>query len=62
MIVSKYTTRQVLWVNLFGLYKIHHMGITQEPHDHLFQKSGHLGATLMHKLVQAQIDKFEFFL
>ena len=25
-------------------------GITQRPHDHLFQKLGHLGATWVHKL------------
>ena len=36
IIVTKYVTRQVLWVNLFTLYVIHHIGITQKPHDHLF--------------------------
>ena len=25
-----------LWVNLFTLYVIHHIGIKQMPHDHLF--------------------------
>ena len=36
MIVTKYVTRQVLWVNLFTLFLVHHIGITQKPHDHLF--------------------------
>ena len=49
MIVTKYITRQVIWVNLFTLYVIRHIGITQRPHDHLVQKSRHLGATWVHK-------------
>ena len=60
MIVTKYITRYVIRVNLFTLYVIHHIGITQRPHDHLFQKSMHLGATWVYK--QAKIDKFDFFL
>ena len=41
---------------------MHHIGITQRPHDHLFQKSRQLVATWVHKLhsKQARIDKFEF--
>ena len=39
MIVTKYITRHVLWINLFTLYVIHYNGIIQKPHDHLFQKS-----------------------
>ena len=29
-----------------------HIGITQRPHDHLYQKSGHLGAIDISKLVR----------
>ena len=36
----KYFTREVICVQLFILYIFHHNGITQRPHDHLFQKSG----------------------
>ena len=57
MIVTKYITRQVLWVNLFTLYVIHHIGITQRPHDCLFQKQWHLGATWTHKLVNGRKSK-----
>ena len=35
-----------------------HSGITQKPHDHLFQKKGHL-CTKVGK--QAKIDQFGFF-
>ena len=61
MIVTKYTTRQVIWMNFFTLYVIHHNGITQSPHDHLFQKSCHLGTTKEKTGKQAKIDKFDFF-
>ena len=61
MIVTKYITRQVLWVHLFTLYVVCQIGITQRPCDHLFQKSWLLGATWVHKSV-SKIDKFEFFL
>ena len=62
-IVTKYITRLVIWVNLFTLYVIHYIGITQRSHDHLFQKSRQLGATWVHKQVkQAKIEKFEFLL
>ena len=54
MIVTKCITRQFLWVNLFTVYVIHHIGITQSPHDHLFQKSRHLGGTWVHRLVSKQ--------
>ena len=43
MIVNKYDTRQVLWVNLFTIYVMHRNGNTPRPHDHLFQKSGNPG-------------------
>ena len=45
----------------FHIIVIHYTGITQRPHDHLFQKSGHLGATWVHKLLSKNIDKFELF-
>ena len=62
MVVIKYMTRLVIWVNLFKLYVIHHIGIIQRPHDHLFQKWGHLDATWVAKIgKQAKIDKFEIF-
>ena len=54
MIAAKYITRHVICVNLITLYIIHHIGITQRPHDHLFQKSMHHGATWVHKLVSKQ--------
>ena len=41
MIVTRYITRyNVLLINLFPSTVIHHIGITQRPHDHLFQKWG----------------------
>ena len=43
--VTKYLTKYVIRVNLFTLYVIHHIGVTQRPRDHLIQKSGHLGET-----------------
>ena len=43
--VTKYLTKYVILVNLFTLYVIHHIGITQRPRDHLIYKSGHLSAT-----------------
>ena len=61
MIVTKYVTRQVLWVNLFTLYVIHHIGIPHKPHDQLFQKSGHLGLTGCITRKQTKIYKIEFF-
>ena len=36
MIVTKYLTRWVLRVHLVTLCEIHHNGIIQNPHDHLF--------------------------
>ena len=51
MIDTKYITRQSIWVNMFTVYVIHHIGITKEPHDHLFQKSRKLGAIWVHKPV-----------
>ena len=54
MIAAKYITRLVIWVNVYTLYVIHHTGIIQRPHDHLFQKSWHIDATLVHKLVSEQ--------
>ena len=54
MIVTTYIPRQVLWVNLFRLYVTRHIGVTQRPHDHLFQKSWHQGATWVHKLASKQ--------
>ena len=40
-----------------------HIGITQRPHDHLYQKSGHLGATDISKISKtAKVAKFEYFL
>ena len=54
MIVTNYITRLVILVNLFTIHDIHHIGIIQRPHDHLFQKSWHLDATLVHKLVSEQ--------
>ena len=39
---------------MFTLYVIYHIGITQRPHDHLVQKSRHLDATWVHKLVSKQ--------
>ena len=61
MIVTKYVTREVLWVNLFTLYVIHHIGIIQRPRGHLFQKLGHLGATWVY-ILQAQSEKIRVFL
>ena len=61
MIVTKYITRQVMWVNLYTLYAIHHIGITHRPHDHLVQKSRHLGATWLHKFVSKQKSTNLFF-
>ena len=37
--VSKYVTNNVIWVLLFIIYALHHYGIIQRPHDHLFQNS-----------------------
>ena len=54
MIVTKYITRYVILINLLTLYVIHRIGITQRPHDHLVQKSRHLGATWVPKLVSKQ--------
>ena len=54
MIVIKYITRLVIWVNLFTVHVIHHNVIIQRPHDHLFQMSWHLDATLVLKLVSEQ--------
>ena len=63
MIVTKYITRKVVWVNCFLLYVIHHIGITQRSHDHLFQKLWHLGATWVHKLANMQKStNYSFFL
>ena len=50
MIVTKYLTRWVLRVHLVTLYEIHHIGITQKPHDHLFQNRRHMGSTWVHYL------------
>ena len=47
---------------MFTPYVTHHIGITQMPHDHLFQKLWHLGATWVHKLRPIKIDKLEIFL
>ena len=61
-IVTKYITRHVLLVNLFTLYVIYNIGITQKPSDHLFQKlraSGFNLRALTRK--QTKIDKFEGF-
>ena len=38
--VHEYVTSWVILVNLFIIYACNHNGITQKPHDHLFQKSG----------------------
>ena len=35
MIVTKYITIYAIWVNLLTLYVMHHIGVTQSPHDHL---------------------------
>ena len=43
--VRKYVTNWVICVDLYLVYVYHHNGITQSPHDHLFQKSKHHGAT-----------------
>ena len=40
--VPKYVIRWVILVYLSIIYVTNHNGITQRPHDHLFQKSGHL--------------------
>ena len=61
MVLTKYTTSQVIWVNLFTLYVIHHIGITQRPHDRLVQKSRHLGVTWVHKFVSKQKSTNLFF-
>ena len=37
--VPNYVTSTLIWVLLFIIYVSHHNGITQRPHDHLFQKS-----------------------
>ena len=57
-IVTKYITRQGLWVNFFTLYVMHQIGITQWPHDHLFQKSGHLGPTFNWNMQKQPIVSF----
>ena len=57
-IVTKYITGQGLWVNLFTLYVMHQMGITQRPHDHLFQKSGHFGPTFNWNMQKQTIVSF----
>ena len=63
MIVTKYITRWVLWVILFTLYVIRHIGTTQQPHYHLFQKSWLLGATWVHnKLEMQKSTNLSFFL
>ena len=54
MIVTKYITSQIIWVNLFTLYVFDNIGITQRFHDHLFQKSRQLGAPRVPKLVSKQ--------
>ena len=62
MIVTKYITRHVLWINPFTLYVIHHIGITPKPSNNLFQKSEASGfnmGALTRK--QTKIDKFEGF-
>ena len=41
----EFITSWVMWLNLFILYVVRHNAITQRPYGHLFQKSGHLGAT-----------------
>ena len=46
----EFITRWVMWVNLFILYVVRHNAITQRPHDHLFQKSWHLGATCISRI------------
>ena len=43
--IPKYVTSRVIYGNLYFVSVCHHNGITQRPHDDLFQKSGHLGAT-----------------
>ena len=45
----KYITRWVIWIHLFILYGYHCNGIIQKPHDHLFQKLGHLGQPFYQK-------------
>ena len=40
--VPKYVIRWVILVYLSIIYETNHNGITQRPHDPLFQKSGHL--------------------
>ena len=60
MIVIKYIAIYVIWVNLFILHVIHCIGFTQRPHDHLFQKSGHLDAHSINWLL-GKIDNFFVF-
>ena len=43
--VPKYITTWLIWVDLFILYEYSRIGVTQRPHDHLFQKSRLIGAT-----------------
>ena len=42
----KYIPRHLIGVNLY-ITCIHHNVITQMPHDHIFRKSRHRGATLV---------------
>ena len=44
--VPKCVTSWVIKPNLFRQYVIDDTGITQKPHEHLFQKLGKLGTTL----------------
>ena len=57
MIETKHIIAWGIRVNLIILYEIYHLGITQSPQDHLFRKSGHLGATRVHKLASKQKSK-----
>ena len=60
-IASELITSWIIWVNLFKLYVVRHNGITQRPHNHLFQKWVYLGATYPKLDESITPDKFGFF-
>ena len=59
--VPKYITRRVIWVNFHFKCVTQYSGVIQKPHYHLFQKSGHLGATRACIGKKAKTAKFSFF-